>query len=414
MRVCLGKGAAGLEAGVFQTALPQQKSAQPSDARPSFIDAYVAYASAQTDAPYEFSTGLAYGLLSAIAGPRVYLRLGAQQIRPNLYLIMAGTSTISRKSTSLSIGGYIAKQADVAFGASEMTPEALLMDMTESPHQVFTFPEFGGMLRHINSRSHLQHLKTLLTDLYDCPSQYTRRTMRRSFHIIRPILSVWACTTIDWLLEAVTESDVCGGFLPRFLFFLAEGRRPPMPFPPPPNEELELFLVAWLKKVKTVSGEIMLSPASRALYERWFCDVETQKWPPLLTTFRGRYQTAALKLSILEQMARRPGLVVDDVAMNSAIQRINEMLEQLRRFYRDDLFLDPAARDRKRILDSIRVGNTDHCAIMRDTRLNKNRMDNAIKTLIESEILELVLVPRTDHRGGANRRVYRLLVDNNA
>ena len=227
-------------------------------------------------------------------------------------------------------------------------------------------------------------------------------------HHYSPIISIWGCTTLAWLLEAITVSDIRGGFLPRFWFVAAGERGQPMPLPPPPDPAKQMALLAWLRQIQQLEGIMTLSPDAREFYERWYLEVEARPYPEFLLAFRGRYQTLVLKLAVLEHLAENISMTISVAAMRRACRHIDMALVALARINRDEFQFDRATADQ---MDSrgLRAGVTDHAQIMRETRLLKTKMDMAIATLLESEQIGVQESPRNDKRGGRPKRRYFLL-----
>ena len=53
--------------------------------------------------------------------------------------------------------------------------------------------------------------------------------------IERPVVSILAGSTLEWLQRQMGEDDVRGGFFPRFLFVPESAKDRSLPIPPPPD-----------------------------------------------------------------------------------------------------------------------------------------------------------------------------------
>ena len=84
----------------------------PADAVPErgLLADYLTYAQPMTDAPlqYHLFTGLV--VVSALLGNRVSISFGPQALMPNLYVVLIGRSTFSRKTTSIAIAQRILRR----------------------------------------------------------------------------------------------------------------------------------------------------------------------------------------------------------------------------------------------------------------------------------------------------------------
>jgi len=378
----------------------------------NFIEQYVEFASEVTDAPRNFHEILGYGILASVMGNRVWLNIGAQRIMPNLYVIAVGDSTTARKSTSLAIARGIAAEAGAVFGANEATPEALLADLVDRPQQTLLFNEFGAFLRKLGGREYLQPLRGLMTDLFDAPADYRRKTMKAEYFIQNPMLNVWGATTTAWLLEGISEDDIRGGFLPRFIFSIAGECSEPKPLPPPPDMAKRLVLIDYLKGLTQLGGPATLTPEAKSAYELWYMAFANKKIPGVLAAFRGRYQTAALKLALLETLADSPSITISLAAMARATARIDAVMQQLVAWNLECVAFDRDTQDQNKVVRAIVDGVSDHASVMRETRIPKLRMDRAILSLLESERITCEEQPRTDNHGGRPRRTYKLVAEN--
>ena len=148
----------------------------PTDAIPArgLLADYLAYASPMTAAPqqYHLFTGLV--LLSALLGNRVSIPFGPQALMPNLYVVLIGRSTFSRKTTSIAIAQRVLRHFEgTQVLPSEFSPEAFLEKLANAPAGLLVYPEFSRALAAFR-RDYMAGMVERLTELYDCPPQYSR------------------------------------------------------------------------------------------------------------------------------------------------------------------------------------------------------------------------------------------------
>ena len=87
---------------------PLEYSFTPAFPPEHFVSRYVAWAAAHTDAPLEYHEAMALALLSHISpGVRAGLSPYPNGLPLNLYLILCGTTTRSRKSTAQNLGNAL-------------------------------------------------------------------------------------------------------------------------------------------------------------------------------------------------------------------------------------------------------------------------------------------------------------------
>lgn len=146
----------------------QWKSSIPDPS--SFVNNYVGYASLLTDASHDFHEALAFYLLS-IASQGIKLKLPniPNGLRANLYMILYGISSHSRKSTSMDIGKDILLRAipGVMLPAN-FTPGGLEEELSErsgEPSALFA-DEFSRIIDQMHHQSYMSGLRQFLLTMY--------------------------------------------------------------------------------------------------------------------------------------------------------------------------------------------------------------------------------------------------------
>ena len=169
-----------------------------------WLDDYIAFA--QTAAPMtppSFHEAAGLFALSVMLGRRLVLRYGIMSFYPNLYLLWIGPSTLYRKSTALRVltGVLRRTSAQVALLSEDLTPEALLLDMsTTIPTTLPNWPPLeqerwlqqrgvanqrgllldeASFLFSSMQRDYKEGLLGLLLKIYDCPDELSGQTVTR-------------------------------------------------------------------------------------------------------------------------------------------------------------------------------------------------------------------------------------------
>lgn len=206
----------------------------------SFLDRYLSYTSELTDATPEFNILAGLSLLSSVS--HSFCWFGKKSDRLNLWGILIGPSSISRKSTVIGIAKEILTLVDPELiGPSEFTTEGLHAHFgikleekkDKSPFEVstlddskkagtFFFNEFGGLLKQMEKKDYLSGLKNLLADLYD-NSGIFRKQLSKTSSVINPYINILAGSSPKWFEEAINGGDITGGLLTRFIFFVDRG-----------------------------------------------------------------------------------------------------------------------------------------------------------------------------------------------
>src|SRR5690606_10980337 len=142
--------------------------------QPSFIDEYVAWVKTRTDAAERYQRSLAYLLLSCVYGNLGYISPQFGRMDLNLWLMILGDTTFTRKSTSRSLFLKVlheferatSQQVDIG---SDFTPEGLTRELSERPNQVSLVhrDEIQGWFHEIYNKTYMSGSIERMTDLYD-------------------------------------------------------------------------------------------------------------------------------------------------------------------------------------------------------------------------------------------------------
>jgi hypothetical protein len=184
-----------------------------------FVSKYIAYASAQTDAAKEYHEAGALAMLACVT-PTLRAKLAPypKGLSTNLYALLVGETTRSRKSTAQRIAvDLITSVLPAVSLGSKMTPEVLISELAGSPAlpRLWTPDEFGVTLAQIYRRDFLQGVEELLLTIYG-GEDYSYTTVSRGTQTIRrPHLTLLGAATPESVGFAGPQA-LMGGLLPRF------------------------------------------------------------------------------------------------------------------------------------------------------------------------------------------------------
>jgi hypothetical protein len=205
-------------------AMPRLTDLEEPIGRP-FIQVYHDWATEATDAVPVFHDLSCVIMLSAIVASSVRLETTFGDIAPNLWGLILGDSTVTRKTTAMSMVIDMLNKLDpMMIVATDGSPEGLLTGLSERPNKTSMFyrDEVSGFFDSLNRREYLAGMPQTLTALYDSPSVY-RRTLRKStFTIERPAFIFFGGGIPGQIYDNLTEEYVFSGFLPRFLIVAGE------------------------------------------------------------------------------------------------------------------------------------------------------------------------------------------------
>jgi hypothetical protein len=238
----------------------------------NFLEKYIEFCCDLTDAPKRFHEFMGYVILGVLLGRDVYLPFGAEDIFPNFYLALIAPSSRYRKTTALKIASKLIRLVDTyKVLPSEFSQEKLVEILQLQNSGAFIFYEFKTLLG-ILEKDYMQGCKAFLTELFDNPDQYVRRTKAQDIVIDKPNISIISATTLGWFNEMVKEGDMEGGFLNRFVFVPVKIKEKSMPIPealdPERLQGLKLLLIDIMKQFK--GKKMVMTDSAKEMYCNWY------------------------------------------------------------------------------------------------------------------------------------------------
>lgn len=192
--------------------------------RETFIERYIKWASGLTDAAVQYHQSGAFIILSALLSGNIKLPTSFGNIIPNMWFMILGNTTLTRKTTAMNIAMRLLYEVDDrALLATDGSLEGILVGMRDRPRQpsIFLRDEFTGLLEAIAHKDYMAGFAEQLTKLYD--GEPLRRLLRREIIDIRdPIFIMYVGGIKSKTQLMITEELVMGGFLPRFVIITAE------------------------------------------------------------------------------------------------------------------------------------------------------------------------------------------------
>ena len=192
----------------------------------NFIRKYIEYAGERTDAAWDYHEAMALSLLAtATYGLRMEMPHVPDGLKTNLYIILFGPSTFSRKSTSMDIAKDIQVNAiPTASLPANFTPGGFEEEIAIRSNQssLLLVDEFSGILEKIHHQKYMTGLAEFIMTMYkESDWQYSRTSkggkekVRDTVIISGAHLSIVGNTT-PTVMYKINETDVESGFLARF------------------------------------------------------------------------------------------------------------------------------------------------------------------------------------------------------
>lgn len=183
-----------------------------------------------TDAPERYGWWLSVQLLGHALGYNTIHLIQPGEVRHNLYLILIGPSTLSRKTTSQGLARRVYPYSYSL--PKESSPEKFVVEMSEQSNRMLWMGEFTKFLKQAQRGGYMSGMIELYNDFYDCPDFFERKLMKRKdgeneFIVENAYLSVNTTVTPEMLKEYISEELVRGGFLARWILVYGEPRARP-------------------------------------------------------------------------------------------------------------------------------------------------------------------------------------------
>jgi len=265
----------------------------------TFIDTYREWAAEATDAVEDFHNLCCMVTLSALVSSSVRIETSAGQIVPNLWGLLLGESTITRKTTSMRLAvEFITGMEREMVVATDGTSEGIMAGLSARPNKASMFykDEVSGLFDSIRKKEYMAGMSEALTSLYDAPPFFKRTLSTRNIVIEHPSF-IFLCGGVpDRIYASTNESFVSSGLLPRFLVSYGEASDEDYrPIGPPTQRGTELRPVIFNKfadlyeiyasEVETkVGGQKVLMPA------RFIAKLTPEAWAK-----NSEFETALLK-----------------------------------------------------------------------------------------------------------------------
>jgi hypothetical protein len=359
-----------------------------------------------TDAPPEFHLVAGLCALSTAVGNRLYTESWGQNVFPHLWAVLVAPSSFWRKSTAINQAERMLRAAsEGSVYPTDFSREKLITMLSKQPAGLLAVKEFGGFLAML-SRDYMAGAKETLTELYDGPDVYTRALQKEMVKVERPALTLLGATTLDWLEGKITEGDLQGGFLARFLFVTARTKASPKGMTAPMDSAARARLTSDLHTAfEWPEHEVRFEPDARDMLDAWTLGWEEEVGKTShrsdLSGFAVRLQTYALKFSILYRVSAcvgrddRDPSVVDELAVSQAIAYCRLLWTNVTGLIDDKIAITSDAKQLRRILGIIGSGTTRSDAL-RLAKIKARDFDQYLATLVGSGEVHMVKARRSE------------------
>lgn len=195
---------------------PEFKNVLPDD---HFISRLIETNKELTDAYPEYHFGGGLSLLSLSTQRKALANITPEPKYLNLWVLLLGMSTISRKSTAIKLCKAILEMAgkDHALHAEEFSKEQFFSMVSHHPTRGYWNDEFGDFLAMMRKQYQLG-LSGFLCRLYDSPKSHRKELRNEEFEIENAFLPMYVATQPETFARHSQEEDIDSGLYPRFLY----------------------------------------------------------------------------------------------------------------------------------------------------------------------------------------------------
>ncbi len=355
-----------------------------------FVTEYCNYACNITDGPRKYQEILALSIIATVLNGKVFISSGVNNLYPNLFVVLIGKSTIMRKSVSLGIARDLisSKNEDLIF-PSDFSPEGFFELLEDKPKGVIVWSEFGGFLNKTN-KSYMAGTKEFLTDAFDCPKYLKKKLVKKDvIGIENPYINIMTATSMIWFVNNISEGDIMGGFLGRFIYVpsLPSDKDKWYPKAQKPDVKIKNDLVLKLKEISKLKGEVTFPPEAEELHIDWLksheSDLENIPDSKGISGFYGRLADYLLKFSLLFEISNTGSLIVSENSIKRAIQLVETLKDSVNDVLDKHVSFSEEEKSKKRVLSIIREHkNIDKSNLLR-TGFTKKTLDPILETLLE-------------------------------
>lgn len=369
-----------------------------------FIKDYVETFEPVTEAPRQYHVGVALILLSIAIGRQAYIEV-AGRMYLNLYLLILGPSTQTRKSTAMRLGEITLSRAaklhpslfdkSWSLPSGTLSSEAMVSRLDEQDRALLKLDEFGRLLSGAANKAYMVDSKELITEVYGCwnPGRLTRGEVIEAGPCY---LSILAATTRSRFEEEITAEDVSSGFLGRFLIVYAHGTDKVLPFPPSPDEERVVSVVNRLARIaEAVKGEVTFSPEARQVIGDWYVlnrkKLGASEDADMALPIFFRLDGIVRKLSALMEASTnpRPDMVITEASAREAVAYADFLLDQQRTRLLDGVLGDLALKLRK-LKETVHAApGIRKSALMKKVNINEPEFSKLIRLLADEDEIEV-------------------------
>lgn len=241
---------------------------------PHLRQTWIEYARSCTDT-HRLGHAAAFDLVAGLVMSRRFaLRFGPRLIYPNRWVMLIGASGTGKNTILDMAKELVAAVNSSLIGTDSTSLPQFWTAFSRQPIGCLFLSEFAAWLQDARKSWNEGMIETI-TDWYDCPVYRVRELSgrngeRRVFEVRLPFLSLACGTTLEWLEENMSESDIAGGFWARMEPLILPPKEYTYDYPPSPDPAVLKRLIAGLANLGQLPGrELACTDQAKEAYSAW-------------------------------------------------------------------------------------------------------------------------------------------------
>ena len=366
-----------------------------------WLMSYLEYTQEQ-EAPEIFHFWSGVAALASTIGRNVWVDRGFYTLYPNHYIVILAGSGVARKSVAVGITKNILMKAGTSYISDDrITNAGLIEDLASRSKEVGKAEVliWADELKSFLSKEETHRgILTTLTTLYGCPNIYQNKLIMRGREVILfPCINTLMATTPTDLVELIPDTATGAGFTPRLHIVYQKTRRHKKA-DPTYSRELEDMLVVDLKHIKTICGQMKMSPESNKWWLNYYDKLPDEAPSEELDGFYARKGDYMLKLATVISLARKDELILGIEEMKIADGFLTALEGKLKLVYKK-FGQTPSTAHFDRVLGQIRKrgGMATKSDLLHDNwaRLNATELEAVMRSLEEAMLVDSDIKGRT-------------------
>lgn len=289
-----------------------QWPAPPSEVYHGWFGGYLELVSETTEAPDQFHLAAALTIIGAYAGRNVHVRHASIRVYPNLYTVLVGLSSESKKDTAIARAWEMVidppwSRTRTALPYAERnsvaSAESFIKGLSQTSNVIVRMSEFSEILANAR-RKGTTTILTMLMKAWDTPNQLSNDSITNAATAINPYVSILAGTQPDVLAGDLIGTDITSGFANRVLFVPGSGKGR---MPRPPEVDERALHEHWIKAKANIQKygidqrlDIVWDDHAKELWDHFYLTPRGDS--TIERTMSQRHQNMVLKIALIYAM----------------------------------------------------------------------------------------------------------------